>query len=289
MKKAVGLLVVLFIAAFLPAVSANQNPSIVVIDTAIDTAAPSLSGKVIHEVCVMETNRCPNNSSFMEGPGSASLPTSDIYRNGFDHGTVMSSIALQTNPNMSIVFIRVVPMTANKTKGIYTDRSIDMALDWVIANKDKFNIVAVSASIGHHAFRSFTNYCPVRQTLQQDIIKLQSIGVGTFLAAGNDYDYVRVDYPACIPQALAVGSVDKTERISLYSNGGADIDFYTLGDYNVLNKRVVGTSAATAAFAAYWVKSYAGSYQSTYDYLKSIAKPAENTKVKTTMYVNTLG
>lgn len=289
MKKIVGLLVVLFTAAFLPSVSANEKPSVVVIDTAIDTQAKHLNGKIIHEVCVMETPRCPNSKPFMEGPGSASLPVNQVYSGGFSHGTIMSSIVANVNPNANIVFIRIVPMSVNKTTGVYTDRAVDMALDWVIANKTKFNIVAVSASIGRNNFKSLTNYCPINQTLQQDIVTLQGLGTAVIFAAGNKYDYNRVDYPACIPQAIAIGSVEKTGRIALHSSGGLDLDFYTLGDHDTPVGRALGTSAATAAFAGYWSKVYSGNYQNTYDAIKSSTKPAENNKVKTNLFVNILG
>lgn len=280
---------ILFTAAFLPAVSANAKPSIAIIDTAIDSTASHLSGKIVHEVCVMETNRCPNGKAFMEGPGSATLPVTQVYKGGFNHGTIMASIAVQSNPEVGIVFIRIVPMANSGNTGVYTDRAVDLALDWVIANKTKFNIVAVSASVGRNNFKSLTNYCPINQTLQQDIITLQNLGTAVVFAAGNKYDYNRVDYPACIPQAVAIGSVEKSERIALHSNGGPDIDFYVLGDYSTPVSRAVGTSAATAAFAGYWAKVYTGSYQSTYDYIKSTAKFAENAKVKTSLYVKIFG
>ena len=285
MKKVVGLLVILFTAAFLPAVSANEKPSIAIIDTAIDTSKVN----VAYEVCILYEARCPNNSSFMEGPGAATLSAPSVYRNGFEHGTIMSMIASAVNRDMNIVFIRVVAMDNRGRQMFYDDRLVDQALKWVATNKTKFNIVAVSASIGTHRLRPGANYCPVNTSLRNTIVSLQNLGVATVFAAGNDYDYARIDYPACISEAVAVGSVNDRGSVELYSNGGNEIDFYALGTYNTSVKRAMGTSAATAAFAAYWAKSYKGSYQATYDYLKSIAKPAENTKVKTNLFVNILG
>ena len=285
MKKVVGLLAILFTAAFLPAVSANEKPSIAIIDTAIDTSKVNIA----YEVCILYEARCPNKSSFMEGPGAATVSAPSVYLNGFEHGTIMSMIASAVNRDMNIVFIRVVAMDNRGRQMFYDDRLVDQALKWVATNKTKFNIVAVSASIGTHNLRTGANYCPVNTSLRNSIISLQNLGVATVFAAGNDYDYTRVDYPACISEAVAIGSVNDRGNVELYSNGGNEIDFYALGTYNTTVKRAMGTSAATAAFAAYWAKSYKGSYQATYDYLKSIAKPAENTKVKTNLFVNILG
>jgi hypothetical protein len=289
MKKVVGLLLLVFAASVLPTANAETKQSVAILDTAIDTTAPQLSGKIIHEVCIMESSRCPNGKAIMEGAGSASLPVSQIYKNGFEHGTIMASVAAQVNPNMNIVFIRVVPMASNGKTGVYTDRTVTEALKWVALNKDKFNIVAVSASFGRHNFKSQSGYCPIEPALRQSIVNLQSIGVASIFAAGNDYDYNRVDFPACISESIAVGATEKTNRIALYSNGGPDLDFYALGDYSTPVKRAVGTSPAAAAFAAYWTKVYQGNYQSTYDYIKSLVKTTENTKVKSNLLVSVLG
>ena len=203
MKKVVGLLVILFTAAFLPAVSANEKPAIAIIDTAVDTSRVQ---NVVHEVCIMYEVRCPNRKAFMEGPGSATLPASQLYKNGFQHGTIMSMIASAVNKDMNIVFIRVVAMTNTGRQGYYDENLVNEALKWVVTNKTKFNIVAVSASIGNHTrLKTGTGYCPINQALRNSIISLQGIGVATVFAAGNNYDIARVDTSACTPEAVAVG------------------------------------------------------------------------------------
>jgi serine protease len=286
-KVAVGIAIVLGLTLLSPAV-AETNPSIVIIDTAIDTTLTEIKDKVIYEVCITERSSCPNGKSFQEGPGSATLPANQIYANGFDHGTIMTSIATQINSNVNIIFIRIVGRNTSGSQQQYTEKSIINALDWVANNKDKFNIVSASASLGHNNFKTMSNYCPVNPALKNNIIKLQSLGVASVFAAGNKYDYSRVDYPSCIAEAISIGATEKNNRISLYSNGGMDIDFYALGTYRVKSNNVVGTSASTVAFSAYWAKNYKGSYSTTYDYMKSIAFPTENTKIKSTTFVDIL-
>ena len=290
MKKiAIGLVLILGFAS-LQTAQANVKPSIVIIDTAIDSTAPELQGKIIHEVCIMEEKRCPNGQTFQEGPGSATLPVSQAYSHGWDHGTIMASVAAQVNPDVNIVFIRIVPMVIKTGRqSRYSQFAVIDALEWVANNKDKFNIVATSASMGHRGFKRGASYCPVNRTLKGSVVKLQGINVATMFATGNNYDYSRVNYPSCIAEAIAVGATDKNNRVALYSNSGLDVDFFALGNYTVNNKNIVGTSASTAAFASYWAKSYAGSYQSTLDLLRSKSKSAENQKVKTTAFVDILG
>ena len=280
MKKVVGLLVVLFTAAFLPAVSANQKPAIAIIDTAIDTTRVS----VLHEVCLMEELRCPNGRSFMEGPGAAHMPAS----RGFEHGTTMVQVAQSINPNMNIVFIRIFPADRNGNiarNAANANSTVRQALEWVANNKTRFNIVAVSASVGETRFATRGHYCPVNPTLRNAIVNLQNLGVGSLFAAGNRYDYSKVDYPACVSEAIAVSSVGVRGNVERYSNRAAETDFFALGTVN----GSMGTSAATAALAAYWAKVYKGNFSDTYNHLKSISKTASLETFTTNSFVDVLG
>ena len=276
MKKVVGLVVILFTAAFLPAVSANEKPAIAIIDTAIDTTKVS----VLHEVCLMEEKRCPNKQSYMEGPGAAHMPASG----GFEHGTQMVQIAQAINPNMNIVFIRIYPDNRGRImkNAANVNSTVRQALEWVAKNKTKFNIVAVSASVGETRFATRGHYCPVNPALRSAIVNLQNLGVASIFAAGNRYDYLRVDYPACITESVAVSSVGVRGNVERYANRSAEVDFFALGTIN----ESTGTSAATSALAAYWAKNYKGNFSDTYNYFKSIAKTASTEGFETNLFVD---
>ena len=90
----------------------DSTPSVAILDTGIDTSLPAFQGKIVQEVCILEWTTCPNGKSFMEGPGSASMPLALITKNGFDHGTFMTSVFVKTNPNVNIVFIKIIGNTA---------------------------------------------------------------------------------------------------------------------------------------------------------------------------------
>lgn len=296
MKKiAVGIAVVLGLTFLVPA-SANVTKSIVIIDTAIDSTRPEFKDRLIYEVCILQSFRCPNGQFFQEGAGAATLPVNQAYANGFDHGSIMSSIATQVDPGVKFVFIRIAGMTRSGTMDAISDTQVTKALDWVIANKEKYNIVSVSSSLGSSALRPGTNYCPIKpthSTLIANINRLIALGVPTIFPSGNSMNLTKIDFPACIASSVAVSAVNEKTvegyRIAPYANTGPDVDFYALGSFNNPIKRSVGTSAAAVAFSTYWSKMYKGTYQSTYDYMKSISKPAENTKVKTTTFVDILG
>jgi hypothetical protein len=267
-KKVVGIFTILFAVAFLPAVQAEEKVAIAIIDTGVDTSKVN----VFHEVCIMEEKRCPNKQTFMEGPGSATRSAV----NGFEHGTKMVRVAQAINPNVNIVFIRIIPADRNDRNPMYaaanSNSTVKQALDWVVANKTKFNIVATSVSfVEYSRFRTGANYCPVNGGLQRTIANLQSLNVGAFFAAGNDYKSNQVGYPACISESIAVGASNADHRVELYSNKAPQIDFFALGTYDILGERIMGTSPSTAALAAHWAKNYKGTYQGTYDYLKSVS------------------
>ena len=285
MKKiAVGIIAVFGLTLLQP-VHAEPNNSIVIIDTAIDTTLPELQGKIVYEVCLMEELQCPNGKSFQEGLGSATLPASQLYAGGFDHGTRMAQVAVKTNPNINIVFIRIFPMGRNGTvayNAANANSTVKQALDWVVKNKTKFNIVAVSASVGHRPLNAGANYCQIRPKFDAGLIQsiklLKSNGVASVFATGNNFDKTRIDYPSCLADAIGVSSVGPRGNTESYANDSAEVDFYSLGRHELPTGNISGTSAATAAFAAYWAKNYSGSYQMTYDYLKSIATTSDTNK-----------
>lgn len=272
------------------------TPSIAILDTAIDTSLPALNGKVIHEVCILERQSCPNGGTYQEGPGSASMPAQFISQNGFDHGTQMAWVAINNNPNMNIVFVRIIGNNPSGSRQVATETTLIAALQWVIENKEKWNIQAVSMSQGHHRLLSVVDYCPKTPITESKIIKLQSMGVPVFLPAGNNRDLNKLDWPACIPSAIAVGATMPAKTIAPYSNYDSKlIDFFalgtmrgkTVGDRDV---NLAGTSASAQVAASSWVavKSIRPdlSYQQIYDLLSRTSDNTYNSKISSGRLIN---
>jgi hypothetical protein len=252
-KKIIAALLLLTIWVPVNAQAALKNqtqsvPTLAIVDTAIDTSLPIFNGKIVAEVCIMDWSLCPNGSSFMEGPGSATLPSNQISLDGFDHGTQMASAAVMSNPNMNIVFIRIFGFDpslkgqvrngglCNKPAGsvyrcVNTNDVIAQALNWVSANKEKYNIKAVSMSQGSHALKpAGTNYCTNVPNVTNAVKALLSQNIPSFFATGNNRDYKRIDWPSCIPESVSVGGVDQINEILSNTNVDKDIiDFFALG------------------------------------------------------------
>lgn len=271
------------------------KPSVVVIDTALDTSIPSFNGRIIQEVCTMEWNLCPNETGFQEGPSSSTIAMTYLKTDAFSHGTQMTSIVSGLNPNINIIFIRILGITKDGYRASVTDASVVKALDWVVANQAKYNIASVAMSQGNHDLAVYNTSCK-NSVLISDIDKLKAVNVPVMFPAGNSYDYTRVDYPACIPQTIAVGATDRFGSIALYSNGTpAEVDFYTLGTMNVINPgnttiAAAGTSISVQVAATNWATVKIAkpnlNYDQIYSLFKQTATPTSNSKVKSGYLIN---
>ena len=292
-KKIITALVALVIALPTTATAASKNnisnksaqiPTIAILDTAIDTSLPIFKDKIIYEACVVQWSSCPNGLSVMEGPGSATLKTEWLSKNGFDHGTQMSSLAVATNPNINIVFVKIIGTNINGLRQAAGEPTVYNALEWVIQNKNKFNIQAVSMSQGHHNLVTGSDYCPKTPVTESKIETLKSMDVGVFFPTGNTRDYSRIDWPACIPSAIAIGATMPTQTVAIYSNYDPKLtDFFAQGTTQAVTVggktiNVAGTSSATVIAATSWATIKAHKPQLNYNQIYDlIAKTSINT------------
>ena len=267
-------LVALMLTAPITATAAPKNnlkntslpaPTIAILDTAIDMSQDKFKNSIVHEVCLIEiffdsTARCPNGLTQMEGPGAATLPKAKLAVNGFDHGTLMSDQALQTNPNVKIVFIRIIGQRESGAREYTNEATVYNALQWVINNQSKFNIQSVAMAQAQHngMGAAGTDYCPKTPTTVEKVKSLQAIGVPVFFPAGNNSDYKRISWPSCIPETIAMGATMPAGSIAFYSNYDSKlIDFYARGTttlYGLDGKKtnIAGTSPSVLVGATSW-------------------------------------
>ena len=263
----------------------DSTPAIAILDTAIDTSLPAFQGKIIQEVCILEWKTCPNGQSFMEGPGAASMPANLITQNGFDHGTFMTSVFLATNPNVNVVFIKIIGNTSTGLRQNAGEASVYNALNWVKSNASKYNIQAVTMSQGMHNLGSGVDYCPKTPTTQNSIKDLISIGIPTFFPSGNGRDYARIDWPACLDESVSVGYVDQQNEISTSSNNdNTKLDFFAPGFFTIAGpgnilKNISGSSAAIQVAGAQWIKLKSAKNTYTYDQLLSTLRSTASSTV----------
>ena len=242
--------------------SGTQTPVLAILDTAIDTTVPALQGKVVGEVCILEYALCPNGTNFQEGAGAASMPSDLITKNGFDHGTFMATTAVQSNPNIKILFIKIIANTPTGLRKPTGESTISAALIWVKENAAKYNVKAVSLSQGSSGLlgKAGTQYCPTFPNTISAVQSLSAMSIPVFSAVGNARDYSRIDWPSCISEVVAVGAVDQIGEIASYSNNDSSLlDFFALGNMPAagpgnVSKNIAGTSSATQVAAATYLR-----------------------------------
>ena len=269
-------------------VSATQLPkTLVIIDTGISSQVTSLNASIIDEACFIEFGKCPNGLNNMFGPGAATIDPALVKDRTLSHGTQMTSVALQIDPALKVVMIRVVGVSAKGFANTYRTGVIAQALEWVNQNAARLNVGAVSISLGRNYAQS---QCPIESELQQRIIDLAKKDIPVIAAAGNGSSRVKIDYPACIPQVISIGATDTRYSsrgtvgwiypVMAISNSSADLDYFSLGRFettNVFGEKSVqlGTSVSTVAFAAQLVKLQNGGIEAK-DLLSVINSNLEN-------------
>ena len=262
-KKLITALVALSLSAstliqVAPMAHANTVPAIAILDTALDTSLPIFKDRIAYEVCILEWNSCPNGKNFMEGTGSSVLPANIISKNGFDHGTQMASVVVGLNPNIKIVFVRIIGNTSFGQRQVANEATVTNALNWILTNKDAYNIKSVVMAQGHNNLVPSVDYCPSTPKTKNLLISLTNVGVATFFPAGNNRDYTRLNWPACINESISVGWSDQYEGIALNGNFDKDrLDFYALGNIKVTSPggaviNGAGSSISAQVAATIW-------------------------------------
>ena len=256
---ALVVIVTLSVGILTPAFSAPVQKTLVIIDTGFDTSIPLIGDAVIFEACILSWYSCPNGSNFQEGTGSAALPTNVSNTSNMTHGTQMASIALQTYPDQKIVLIRLIAYNSRGDRMPVFDSTVVQAFKWITSKREELNIGAVAMAQGYHPTSSSKNYCPKNTELEKLILDLKIKNVVVFLPTGNAADKTRIDWPACIPAAIAIGAISAKGQIADYSNYDRNlVDFYTPGNSTALlpggtTTSAVGTSVATLIAASYWL------------------------------------
>jgi hypothetical protein len=242
---------------------AAEAKTLVIIDSGINAQLPWAKAAVVEEACFIEYGTCPNGKASMTGAGAAALDPKLVVDKAMSHGTQMASVAVAANPNVKIVFVRIVGMSAKGYANTYTTKAVSLAMEWVTANAARLNVGAVSISMGR-VYKEAA--CPVlaEPKLQSQIIGLAAMNIPTVISAGNNSDQTKINYPACIPQAIAVGATDTPYTlkqvtgtvypIMLISNSSADLDLYAIGrasttDVQGVTSVSLGTSNATVLVA----------------------------------------
>ncbi|HVZ51128.1 MAG TPA: S8 family serine peptidase [Pseudolabrys sp.] len=221
---------------------------VAVLDTGADKTHPMLKNKVVSEACYSTVNAKSNLSSFCPG-GKASSTAAGSGVNcpvsiaECDHGTHVASIAVGTSASLNgvakaanLIPIQVFTKITNKTtcgsspSPCALSYSSDQALglQHVYDLRKTYKIAAVNMSISGGKFSGNCNSS--EPAIESAMTQLRSAGIATAVASGNSsYDGFIGD-PACVSNAIAVGSTTADDQIASYSNHSALVKLLAPGD-----------------------------------------------------------
>lgn len=249
------------------AINSKNFPSIIqeACFTANDSFALNVGGSVL----------CPNGSTFMEGKGAAGntvWPAS--VNNAVYHGDMMVKSALTVNPNLKIVFVRISNLDKTGGINVFSNRTIELALDWVSKNAAKYSIDAVSVSQSS-VNPLVLNRCSNDTVTISAVLSLTSNNVPVFVATGNDRRKDVVGFPSCVPGVIGVGAMGNETQLEGLTNTGPGLDMVAPGNvkitkYNGSELKTAGTSVATAIAAASYVNR--NTFKAFEEYLSSLPK-----------------
>ena len=202
----------------------GSNVSIAVLDSGIDATHKSFSS---------QSGKITVNKDF-----TGENRTDDPY----GHGTHVASVAAGVGTPTSGAYEGVAPaakllnLRVINSQGIGTVSGVLKALDWVLANRQTYNVRVVNMSLGTPAIISYKND-PICQVVR----KLVNAGVVVVAAAGNDGKtaagqkvYGGIHCPGNEPSAITVGASNtygsdarNEDSITTYSSHGPTRSFST--------------------------------------------------------------
>ena len=122
----------------------------------------------------------------------------------FSHGTNVSAIVTSVAPQAKVAMLNVFSATQAKNSDVIK------GINWAIANRSTYNIVAVSMSLGDGSYNTST--CSSGNSFVTPVSNARAAGITVVAAAGNSA-YLNgafvpgISSPACTPGVISVGAV----------------------------------------------------------------------------------
>jgi uncharacterized repeat protein (TIGR01451 family) len=132
---------------------------------------------------------------------SLDIAPDDGVLDDIGHGTLVSGVIAATAPGTRLAVLDVF------SGGSASASDILAGIDWVIANRSTYNIVAINMSLGDGVRHTSTCNSFSSNPFRQAIINARNAGILTVAASGNDAYLNGLSNPACTPEAVSVGAV----------------------------------------------------------------------------------
>jgi subtilisin family serine protease len=209
----------------------GQGIAACVIDTGIQASHPAFGGRVIAQKCYCSPSCCPNGLA-------EDVVATDTHPSS--HGTHVSGIIgangtyVGVAPGVNIVAVKVCASTCALS-------DIIAGIDFCLTHKDDYNIKVISGSLGDSGNYINQSDCPTY--FDSGIDAAYSAGIASVFASGNNGYSSGISYPACSPNAIAVGATDKSDILASFSNRGQLLEVLAPG-VSITSSKSPGTYGA---------------------------------------------
>lgn len=232
--------------------AAGAGTAIAILDTGIDPSHPMLSDRILDEACFSLTRDCPNGRREMFGPGAG---VACAY--GCSHGTQVAGIAVGNDPDgglvgvapqASLISIQVFS-NVQGAPGAYSS-DILAGLQHVLSLTDFYDVAVVNLSFGGTLHDSEEACDQAAASQRSAIERLREAGVLTVAAAGNEYTPDALASPACLSNAISVGSSSSADSVSPFSNSASFLSILAPGESIESARKGGGTLVTTGTSMA---------------------------------------
>src|SRR5688500_5923580 len=195
----------------------GAGQTVAVLDTGIDYRHPALGGgfgdgfKVVGGYVFADEDADPMDEDG-HGTGVAGVIAAKQF-------TYQGSRYQGLAPAANLVALRID--NGDGGRAVYIER-IERALQWVIANRTRYNITAVNMSLGYNAYTSAGTQGPYDDELRE----LHDAGVFLSASSGNGgvSSPPAIEYPGADPNVYSIGAIKSNDVISTFTERSADMD-----------------------------------------------------------------
>ncbi len=172
----------------------GENTRVAVMDSGIDLDHPDLVNNIKGGINVLNQSKDPDDDN---GHGTHVAGTIAAE----DNNTGVAGVA----PKAHLFAVKVIDQD-----GAGSLAEIINGLDWCI--KNKMQVVNLSVGTDKQSL-----------SLRMAVQRAAEAGLIMIAAAGNDGSSNSVDYPGAYPEVIAVGAVDRQNRIASFSSRGPEV------------------------------------------------------------------
>ncbi len=181
----------------------GQGVNVCVVDTGIDYRHPDLINKV-----VKMTNVYEGTDDAMDDNGHGTHVAGIIASEGMVYRGVSHDASLMA-----------AKVLGSQGEGYASD--VVLGIQWCVDEGAR----VINLSLGEGLYSDTCDDTEMAQAVNAAV----DAGVVVVCASGNDGNPYEIVSPACASKAIAVGSVDKLDSISSYSDGGTELDLVAPG------------------------------------------------------------